>query len=156
MHQDCGAPFSLHEFPPKYASDRIGRRRGTMHSTNYVNTLITVSTDCPVAVATPPTKEGTIAERQFARLSAAPYAMTSDELLLAVENDRKGDVTAEEFFAKPLACLRVSPLVKKHGYGLHHDAKSRVALVPVESAAYKRLMSDASVKKSPGMRSKRG
>jgi len=127
----------------------------TTHSTNYRNTLITVSDDCPVTTATQPTKEGTIAERQFARLSAAPYAMTSDELLLAVENDRKGPVTADEFFAKPQACLRASPLVKKHGYGLHHNSESRVALVAVESEDYAQLLADSSVVKRPGMRSSR-
>lgn len=67
-------------------------------------------------------------------LSSAPYAMTSDELLLAVENDRKGPVAADAFFARSQACLRVSPLVKRHGYGLHHDAEGRVALVAMEGA----------------------
>lgn len=127
-----------------------------MHSTNYRNTLITVSDDCPVTVATQPAKEGTIAERQFALLSSAPYTMTSDELLLVVENDRKGKVAAEAFFAKPQACLRASPLVKKHGYGLHHNAESRVALVAIESKEYARLLADSSVVKRPGMRSSRG
>ena len=126
-----------------------------MHSTNYQNTLITVSGDCPVALATPPTKQGTIAERQFGMLSAAPYSMTSDRLLVAVENDRKGAVTADAFFAKPRACLRTSPLVKKYGYGLHHDSDGRVALVPMESAEYARLMADPSVIKVSGMRSAR-
>jgi hypothetical protein len=125
------------------------------YSTNYSNTLITVSADCPVAVATPPLKAGTIAGRQFALLAAAPYAMTSDELLLAMETERKGKITAKAFFAKPHACLRCSPLVKKHGYGLHHDAKSRVALVPVESPDYAQLLEDPAVAKTPGMRSAR-
>jgi hypothetical protein len=125
-----------------------------MHSTNYRNTLITVSGDCPVTAAA--AKGGTIAERQFARLSAAPYAMTSDELLLAVESERKGAVTAEAFFARPQACLRASPLVKKHGYGLHHDAEGRVALVAMESPDYARLLADPAIAKRPGMRSLRG
>jgi hypothetical protein len=127
-----------------------------MHSTNFNNTLITVSADCPVQAATPPTRPGTIAERQFTLLSAAPYAMTSDELLLAVEAERKGPVTAEAFFARPHACLRCSPLVKRHGYGLHHDKKSRVALVAVESPEYAQLLADPAVAKTPGMRSARG
>ena len=126
-----------------------------MHSTNYHNTLITVSGDCPVTVATPPTKAGTIAERQFALLSAASHSITSDQLLLAVENDRKGAVRAEAFFAKPQACLRASPLVKKHGYGLYHDAEGRIALVAMESGDYARLLADPSVVKRPGMRSAR-
>ena len=127
-----------------------------MHSTNYRDTLITVSGDCPVTVATPPARPGTVAERQFALLSAAPYAMTSDELLLAVENERKGPVTAEAFFARPQACLRASPLVKKNGYGLHHDAEGRVALVALEGADYARLLADPAIAKCPGMRSARG
>ncbi|AUN29768.1 DUF6157 family protein [Niveispirillum cyanobacteriorum] len=126
-----------------------------MHTTNYTNTLITVSPDCPVAVGTPPAKPGTVAERQYALLRAAPYGMTSDELLLAVECDRKGLVTAESFFTKPQACLRASPLVKKHGYGLHHDAAGRVALVPVESPDYARMLADPAITKRPGMRSSR-
>lgn len=126
-----------------------------MHTTNYANTLITVSADCPVVAGTAPAKAGTVAERQYALLRGAPYSMTSDELLLAVECDRKGPVTAERFFAKPQACLRASPLVKKHGYGLHHDAAGRVALVPVESPDYERLLADDAVVKRPGMRSAR-
>jgi hypothetical protein len=126
-----------------------------MHSTNYRDTLITVSTDCPVSVATPPGKPGTVADRQFALLASAPYAMTSDELLLAVENERKGLVTAEAFFARPQACLRASPLVKKNGYGLHHDAEGRVALVAIEGADYARLLADPAIAKRPGMRSAR-
>ncbi|WP_298711512.1 DUF6157 family protein [Micrococcus sp. 2A] len=40
----------------------------------------------------------------------------------------------EAFFAKSQACLRASPLGKRHGWGLHHDAEGRVALVPLGSA----------------------
>jgi hypothetical protein len=127
-----------------------------MHSTNYFDTLITVSADCPVTAAAPPTKPGTIAERQFAMLAARPNSLTSDALLLAVESERKGPVAPETFFAKPQACLRASPLVKKHGYGLYHDAKGRVALVAMESAEYARLLADPAIAKRPGMRSARG
>jgi hypothetical protein len=132
------------------------KKQDGTYTTNYSNTLITVSADCPVPVGTPPAKAGTIAERQFALLAATPYAKTSDELLLAVETERKGKVSAKTFFAKPQACLRCSPLVKKHGYGLHHDADSRVALVPVESPEYARLLASPAVAKQPGMRSARG
>lgn len=126
-----------------------------MYSTNYHNTLITVSSDCPVSVSTPPSKKGSIAELQFSKLYAAPYCMTSDELLFAVEIERNGDVSAEEYFAKPKACLRASPLVKKHGFGLHHDSNGRVALVPMESSAYAELEQDTSVIKRAGIRSNR-
>lgn len=127
-----------------------------MHTTNCHNTLITVSADCPVSVGTPPAKPETIAGRQFALLAANPYRLTSDALLLAVENERKEPVTAQDFFARPHACLRASPLVKKQGYGLHHDPEGRVALVPMESDAYAGLLADPTVSKRPGMRSSRG
>ena len=126
-----------------------------MFSTNYRNTLITVAEDCPVNMGTPPVKSGTIAERQFAILNAAPYGITSDELLLRIENARKGRISAEAFFATPKACLRTSPLVRKHGYGLHHDGEGRVALVAMESADYAKLLADAGVAKRAGMRSAR-
>lgn len=130
-------------------------RETQMHTTNYRDTLITVSPDCPVTVATPPMKPETIAGREHAILNAAPYSMTSDELLLAIENERKGPISGVEFFSKPRACLRASPLVKKHGFGLHHDAEGKIALVPMESEEYARLLAATAVEKRPGMRSSR-
>ena len=127
-----------------------------MHTTNYRDTLITVSPDSPVSAATPPAKPDSVAGVQHALLDASPYWMTSDALLLAVAQERRGPLDAGEFFAKPAACLRASPLVKKHGYGIHHDTDERVALVPVESAEYARLLADPAVVKRPGMRSARG
>ena len=126
-----------------------------MHSTNYRNALITVSTDCPVSIATAPIKLGTIADMQFRLLSEAPYALTSDELFLAIENKRKGPVTFEAFFSTPKACLRTSPLVKKYGYGLHHNAEGRVALVAMESEEYISLLTNTAIEKCPGMRNAR-
>ncbi|WP_245862193.1 DUF6157 family protein [Georgenia soli] len=45
----------------------------------------------------------------------------------------------EEFFARPQACLRSSPLGKTYGWGTHHDAEGRVALVGVETERYRLL-----------------
>ena len=125
-----------------------------MHTTNYHDTLITVSTDCPVPGGTIPEKPGTIATIQHALL-ATPYAMTSDDLLYETHRVRGGDKSREEFFARPQACLRASPLVKQFGWGVHHDSEGRIALLDPQSDAYARLLVDPSVKKTPGMRSKR-
>ncbi|HEX2041250.1 MAG TPA: DUF6157 family protein [Acidimicrobiales bacterium] len=46
----------------------------------------------------------------------------------------------EEFFPKAQACLRSSPLPKEYGWGLLFDGDGRVALLPVESADYQRLV----------------
>ena len=52
---------------------------------------------------------------QYDRLSAAPYAMTSDELIIAVLATRKDIPESDwpafqaEYFSKGQPCLRVSP-----------------------------------------------
>lgn len=125
-----------------------------MHTTNYHDTLITVAADCAVSSGTIPEKPGTIATVQHGLL-ARPYALTSDDLLYETHRARGGEKSREDFFAKPQACLRCSPLVKQYGWGLHHDGEGRVALVDPQSDAYRRLLDDPAVRKTPGMRSKR-
>ncbi|WP_137862540.1 MULTISPECIES: DUF6157 family protein [unclassified Sphingomonas] len=122
-----------------------------MKSTNYRDTLITASPDSPVARGTVPDKPGTVAAVQHALL-ARPYAMTSDDLLHAAHRARGGDKSRGDFFAKPQACLRASPLVKQYGWGVHHDAEERIALLGMESDEYRRLLEDPAVAKVPGMR----
>lgn len=125
-----------------------------MHSTNYRDTLITVSSDCPVSIGTIPEKPGTIATVQHALL-ADPYKLTSDDLLYETHRARGGDRSRDEFFAKPQACLRASPLVKQYGWGVHHDSEGRIALLDPQGADYRRLLADPGVRKTPGMRSRR-
>jgi hypothetical protein len=132
-----------------------------MHSTNYFSTLILASPDCAANAGTVPTKPNTIAAIQYEMLLASPYQMTSDDLLIAVEARRKEvkrDKLAEfkmVFFSQPRACLRGSPLVKSYGWGIHHDADGKVALVGRETGQYKALVDDRDVKKVAGMRSRR-
>ncbi|MEI7025361.1 DUF6157 family protein [Paenibacillus sp. y28] len=38
-----------------------------------------------------------------------------------------------EFFSKPKACLRTSPLVKKYGWGLGFDAAGKIALLGADT-----------------------
>ncbi|WP_343520712.1 DUF6157 family protein [Sphingomonas sp.] len=126
-----------------------------MKTTNYRDTLITASSDTPVAVGTIPEKPETVAGVQHALLADRPYAMTSDDLLHAAHVARGGDKDRADFFAKPQACLRASPLVKQFGWGIHHDSEGRIALVAMESEDYARLLADPAVKKTPGMRRSR-
>ena len=122
-----------------------------MKSTNYRDTLITASPDSPVSAGTVPEKPGTVAAVQHALL-ARPYAMTSDDLLHAAHRARGGDKSREDFFAKPQACLRASPLVKQYGWGVHHDGEGRIALLGMESAEDRQLLDDPAIAKTPGMR----
>ncbi len=132
-----------------------------MHTTNYFNTLIEVSGDCPASSGKVPRRSGTVALLQYRFLSERPYAFTSDELLAAVAAERQGrdadewDAVRAELFSRPQACLRASPLVKTFGWGLHHDDKGRVALVDSSGLEYRRLVADAGIAKTPGMRSTR-
>lgn len=132
-----------------------------MHTTNHFGTLITVSSDCPAAQSVVPDKPGSIAGLQYALLSERPYSLSSDDLLFEVHARRNGVSESEReearaaFFARPRACLRASPLVKTFGWGLHHDAEGRVALVDRNSETYAALLADDNVAKRPGMRSKR-
>jgi hypothetical protein len=124
------------------------------YSTDYRDTLITVSADCPVQRGTVPEKVGTVAAVQHGLL-ATPHALTSDDLLFAAHRARGGEKEREAFFARPQACLRASPLVKQFGWGLHSDGEGRVALVGMETAEYRALLDNPAVAKTPGMRSKR-
>ena len=132
-----------------------------VHSTNYTDVLITPSPDSPATLGPVVPKAGTIGAMQYDMLVDAPYAMTSDELIVAVLATRK-DIPKDEwpafrseYFSKGQPCLRVSPLVKTMGWALHHDSESRVALVDVASAKYRDLVGDDDVRKIHGMRNKR-
>lgn len=134
-----------------------------MHTTNYANTFICVADDCTAgAGSVPPEKDDpTIARLQYDMIAANPYRYTSDEVIFAVHVRRKGIGAADmeaaraDFFAKGQACLRSSPLGKRYGWGIHHDADSRVAIHPRESEAYAALSRDPALKQVKAMKGAR-
>ena len=92
-----------------------------------------------------PAKPGSVAAMQYALITARPYGYTSDQVLFevyvrrnAIAGPALGGARAV-FLARPRACLRASPLVKTHGWGLHHDASGKVAAYAMETPAYRRL-----------------
>ena len=134
-----------------------------MHTTNYYNTFIELAEDCPVQEAEVPTQKGedkTVAVLQFEMILDQPYHYTSDEVIFhayCVKNGLEHHLEAEReaFFSKGQACLRASPLPKRYGWGIHHNAEGKVALYPAESKEYEGFIADASVKKIKAMRSKK-
>lgn len=135
-----------------------------MGTTDYRGTFIAVAEDCPVQGAEEPpigAKGPTIASLQYELIAQHPYEFTSDDVLFAVHAMRQGipeeaqAEAREAFFAKPQACLRSSPLGKRYGWGIHHDAEGRVALVPLGSEQYEELAADPAVSQTRAMRSKR-
>lgn len=129
---------------------------------NYFETLIAVADDCTVTSSVVPSERGgkkTVAVLQYEMLAADPYHLTQEDVLFETWL-RRQDVSGaapdadradlrDRFFAKEQPCLRSSPLPKKYGFGLRFDAEGRVALCPVESEEYRRLVGE-STGESPG------
>ncbi|ALN15593.1 MAG: DUF6157 family protein [Acidipropionibacterium acidipropionici] len=133
-----------------------------MGTTNYRMTFIQVAEDCPVdAAQQPPVGAKGPSVAAYSLINEHPYELTSDDVLFEVNAIRKEiaerdrAAAREAFFAKSQACLRSSPLTKRYGWGIHHDAEGRVALVALGSEEYERLASDPDVKQLRAMRSRR-
>lgn len=135
-----------------------------VHTTNYKDTFITVADDCPVQEGTvPPVKNDkqSVANIQFDLIIKHPYRYTSDDVLFEVYAEKNhipksGQQQAREtFFSKGQPCLRASPLTKRYGWGVHHDANGKVALYPLGSEDYEQLKDDSRLKVVKAMRSSR-
>ncbi len=131
------------------------------HTTNYFNTLIQPSEDCAATAGIIPARPDTVAGLQYALLVDAPYTLTSDDLLVAVTALRRNipaderGALKDELFSKGQPCLRASPLVKTHGWGVHHNAQGKIALVGRDTDAFRALRNDPAIVQIMGMRSKR-
>ncbi len=132
------------------------------HTTNYENTFIAVADDTPVMEGqVPPIKENTrtVANIQFELISKNPYRFTSDDILFEVFAEKQ-DLTESEleearkqFFSKGQACMRASPLTKRYGWGIHHNAEGKIALYPLGSDGYNQLCEDENLKVVKAMKS---
>jgi hypothetical protein len=133
-----------------------------------VNQFIEIAADSPTAQSVIPQDKGgkrSIASIEYELLSSKPYTYTLAELKFATHVQHKQIAPAElkahlqqlrdEYFAKPYACMRASPLTKQYGWGAHYDEKGRIAIYAVESKEYRRFVNDKSIKKYSAMRSKR-
>jgi hypothetical protein len=120
------------------------------------DTFVLVAPDCPAKVGIVPVAKGagpTVPALQYELLTARPYALTLADLIYETHVRRAGLTRAEadtrsaairaELFAKPHPCMRASALPKRYGWGVHHDARGRIALHAVESAEYRRLAAGA-------------
>lgn len=134
-----------------------------MHTTNYRDTFIGVAPDTRAAAASEPAPRDppTIAQLHYELIAEHPYAYTSDDVVFETFARRAGIAADEreaaraDFFSQGRPCLRSSPLGKTLGWGTHHDAEGRVALVPVESEEYARLSADPGLTQTRAMRTSR-
>ena len=137
-----------------------------MQDLDYIDTFIHVAPDCPLRAAALPLARGgkkTVPLLEYEMIAPAPYTHTQPEVLFEVWRRHQGlpltraarKAQREAFFSRPHACMRASALPKKYGWGLHFDHAGRVALVPVESAQYRKLAADQTLQQLAAMRSKR-
>ncbi|MFS0673708.1 DUF6157 family protein [Ornithinibacillus sp. 179-J 7C1 HS] len=131
---------------------------------SYQNTFITISEDSAIESAITPlprNNKPTIASIEYELIYNNPYKYTQSDVQFQtylIKNDIVSDQLEElreQFFQKPKACFRASPLVKKYGWGIHYDAEGKVAIYGVDSEAYERFLLSDDITKLKGMRSKR-
>lgn len=134
---------------------------------SYTNTFITVAPDCPVDQSEIPVSnraQKPVHLFQYELLTRSPYTFTHEDLIFATYLAKEGidHPSADEkkllwnqLFSKGHPCLRASALTKRYGFGAHYNDEGKIALVPMESVAYRSFVSDGAVKKLPAMRRKR-
>ncbi|MFA5826708.1 MAG: DUF6157 family protein [Gallionellaceae bacterium] len=135
---------------------------------NPVNQFIEIAPDSPASMAVVPQDKGgkrSIAGIEYDLLSGKPYGYTLEELKFATYLLHKQIPPAElkahrkqlwdEYFAKPYACMRASPLTKQYGWGAHYDENGKIAIYAVEGQKYQDFVNDKAIKKYSAMRSKR-
>lgn len=130
----------------------------------YKNTFITVSEDSLVSSAIVPAskpEKPTIASIEYDLIKNNPYKYTQEDVQFQtylfknhIESNHT-DELREQFFAKPKACFRASPLVKKYGWGIHYDDQGKIAIFDASSEAYHEFLNSANITVLKGMRSKR-
>lgn len=133
-----------------------------IYTANYKDTFIAIADDCPAASGEiPPAKADTktVANMQFDLISKNPYKYTSDDILFQVFATRNGlpesayKEAREQFFSKGQACFRASPLTKRYGWGVHSDKDGKIAIYGVESAVYKKFITDKTMTVVKAMKS---
>jgi hypothetical protein len=135
---------------------------------NPVDQFIEIAPDSPTQQSIVPQKKNgkpTVATIEYELLHGKPYHYTLQELKFATYVRHKQIPVAEvrahrqqlwdEYFARPCACMRASPLTKQYGWGAHYDEDGKIAIYPVESEVYRRFVKDKSIRKFSAMRSKK-
>jgi hypothetical protein len=131
---------------------------------NYYDTLIEVAEDCPATQAQVPQARGakrTKAVVEYELLVGRPYKYSEEDIAFetyAVLHDIPKAIwhtEREKFLSKGHPHLRVSPLAKRYGWGIHNNAQGKIALIAIESPEYMKLVNDPGTTKIKAFRSKR-
>jgi hypothetical protein len=129
------------------------------------NTFIRIADDSPARQGMVPKlkadAEPSLARRHYDLLINHPYEYDINSFNFEIfcqkahidEADR--DSHREAFFSKGHPCMRASPLTKTHGWGAHYNGSGKIAIYPVDSVAYRKLLNDPGNKVEIAMRSAR-
>jgi len=129
------------------------------------NTFIRIADDSPAQQGlVPKLKDGaepSLARRHYDLLIEHPYEYDIDSFNFEIfcqknhidEADRESH--REAFFSKGHPCMRASPLTKTHGWGAHYNGAGKIAIYPVDSVAYRKLLNDPDNRVEMAMRSAR-
>ncbi|CAL4867444.1 hypothetical protein MMA231_01699 [Asticcacaulis sp. MM231] len=128
------------------------------------NTFIRIADDSDAAMGiVPKVKPGkpSVARMHYDLLTDHPYEYDLDSFNFEIWCQRN-DIDAadreshrEAFFSKGHPCMRASPLTKTHGFGAHYNYAGKIAIYPVDSKAYHKLLNDPDNKVEMAMRSNR-
>lgn len=128
------------------------------------NTFIRIADDSTATMGiVPKVKDGkpSIARMHYDLLSEHPYEYDIDSFNFEIFCQRNAIPEAErdshraEFFTKGHPCMRASPLTKTHGFGAHYNGAGKIAIYPVDSKAYQKLLNDPDNRVEMAMRTKR-
>ncbi len=128
------------------------------------NTFIRVADDSAAIMGVIPPLKGTqktIARLHYDLLSEHPYEYDIDSFnfeIFCQKNDipeERRDTYREAFFSKGHPCMRASPLTKTYGFGAHYNGAGKIAIYPVDSKAYYKLLNDPDNTVEMAMRSKK-
>jgi hypothetical protein len=130
----------------------------------FRDTFVHIAADCPESSGIePPCRGGKkpVHLIQLELLLGRPHHFTHETLVVESELLREpptGETRAEilsRIRAKPLPCLRCSPLAKRYGWGFHFDGEGKIAVHPAGSASYGKLAADRNLDQVAAMRTKK-
>lgn len=127
------------------------------------NRFITIAEDCKTVMGIiPPARDTgpTLARLHYDLLSEHPYEYTIDDLNFTVHALKTGTNLRDEraraaFLSKGHPCMRASPLTKTYGFGAHYNHAGKIAIYPVDSVAYRKMLNDPDLIVEKAMRNKR-
>src|SRR5260370_7167723 len=110
---------------------------------NHCVSLLEAADDCPIKQAqVPPARGGkkTRAAVEYEILVKHPYSRTEEDIAFetyAVLHEIPNDIWAKErkkFLSKGHPHLRVSPLAKRYGWGIHNNVAGKIPPIPLDSS----------------------